>query len=638
LGSSRGLAALRLCAALAFGASLPQAVRADHEAPLDMFGGTGLVAAPSARMPPAGAIAAGVARSPAGERAFLSVVPADGLALTLRGAPREPGPGRGPGGAGHAADVEVTLARQGPGRPGVAVGTLRALGDDARDGHYLVLGRRLGAFDLTAGFGTGDLAGGRGLRLPGTEAEIAPFGGLETEPWPGGPVLRADWSPGEGLALGAAWRPLPWLDLGVGAARGGVLARVALHLAPAGRRSERPPEPRPAPRPEGGRPGPGTEAAALRRMRDRLEAAGVEPAALELDGGEARAWLDRPQPGPAAAAIGRAAWLMALEAPPEASWLSVVLAPEGLPTVAATLERGALARAAEDRGSPAEVWRTAEISRPPEAPPLPPRTELALVPRIEIDPTASDRALAGRTMVDLRLSQREGWLRFLAGLRAHLGSDLPFPAATEGRPVRRDRLAYDLLAPVAVEHVLTAAVWAPAPGLLARLSTGLQEEMFAGHGGEVLWRPDGGPWAFGLSADIVWRRLPGMAVVEPGALGSGFLSLHRDDPDGTEAALHLGRYLGGDAGATAELSRELPGGARLTVRGTRTTALRGALGVSLAMPLWRPLPWGSAGLETRVEPLVRDEGQRLDQRLPLHGMTVSGSRARVVGSRGRVMD
>jgi hypothetical protein len=162
--------------------------------------------------------------------------------------------------------------------------------------------------------------------------------------------------------------------------------------------------------------------------------------------------------------------------------------------------------------------------------------------------------------------------------------------------------------------------------------------MFAGHGAELLWRPAERRWALGVSADLAWRREPGTALVEPGAFRTGFLSLYGEWTAGIEAALHLGRYLGGDAGATLELSRELEGGLRLTAWGTRTTALRGALGVGLALPLWRPLPWASLETEAAVLPLTQDAGQRLDQKLPLYRLTSPAPPARVTGGWGRVMD
>src|SRR5690606_33711716 len=103
--------------------------------------------------------------------------------------------------------------------------------------------------------------------------------------------------------------------------------------------------------------------------------------------------------------------------------------------------------------------------------------------------------------------------------------------------------------------------------LFISMSGGLLEEMFAGYGGEVLYRPFGKTWAIGAEMWEVYKRDPsdiwGTAPTkEPRA--TGHINFFYEIPESNITAFaKVGQYLGEDHGATLGLSHEFGNGAVL---------------------------------------------------------------------------
>lgn len=159
---------------------------------------------------------------------------------------------------------------------------------------------------------------------------------------------------------------------------------------------------------------------------------------------------------------------------------------------------------------------------------------------------------------------------------------------------------------------------------------GLLEMMYAGAGGELLYRPFNSPLALGL--DVNWVRQRDFEQrfdlrdyeTWTGHL-TGYLETGVED---VLAKLSVGRYLAGDVGTTLDLSREFDSGVRVGAWGTWTDAGddfgEGSFdkGLYLSIPLDAMFTRSSrsrAGLSWR--PLTRDGGATLDRRYGLYGMT-----------------
>jgi hypothetical protein len=161
---------------------------------------------------------------------------------------------------------------------------------------------------------------------------------------------------------------------------------------------------------------------------------------------------------------------------------------------------------------------------------------------------------------------------------------------------------------------------------------GYLESMFAGVGGEVLFRPTGERWSVG--ADINWVRQrdfdQGFALRDYSVV-TGHVTAYTDLPFDTLAAVSVGRYLAGDWGGTLDISREFSNGVRFGAWATITTASSAEYGEgSFDKGLYLSIPFDemmSMSTMRRANlvwaPLTRDGGARLNRSFQLHSMTDS---------------
>ena len=160
---------------------------------------------------------------------------------------------------------------------------------------------------------------------------------------------------------------------------------------------------------------------------------------------------------------------------------------------------------------------------------------------------------------------------------------------------------------------------------------GMLESMYAGVGGEVLYRPFGDRWAVGMDVNWVRQRgfrqnfsLLGYRIVTGDAtvyLDTGFHDV--------TVAVSAGRYLAGDIGMTLDISREFANGAKMGAYATLTNKSGQATGegsfdkgIYFSIPFDLLLPRSSRNTATFMwEPLLRDGGARLSRRYTLYNMT-----------------
>lgn len=161
---------------------------------------------------------------------------------------------------------------------------------------------------------------------------------------------------------------------------------------------------------------------------------------------------------------------------------------------------------------------------------------------------------------------------------------------------------------------------------------GYLEAMFAGVGGEVLYRPAGQRWSVGADLNVVRQRNfdQGFGLRDYSTV-TGQITGYTDLPFDAQAAVSVGRYLARDWGTTVDLSREFRNGVRFGGWVTLTTATKEQYGEgSFDKGIYISIPFDelmSVSTMRRANivwaPLTRDGGARLNRAYSLHSMTDS---------------
>ena len=161
---------------------------------------------------------------------------------------------------------------------------------------------------------------------------------------------------------------------------------------------------------------------------------------------------------------------------------------------------------------------------------------------------------------------------------------------------------------------------------------GYLESMFAGVGGELLFRPTGARWSLGADLNYVRQRDfdQGFGLRDYSVL-TGHITGYTDLPYDTLAAISVGRYLAGDWGGTLDISREFSNGVRFGAWATVTTVVGAQYGegsfdkgIYLSIPFDEMMSMSTMRRANLVwSPLTRDGGARLNRSFQLHSMTDS---------------
>jgi hypothetical protein len=173
------------------------------------------------------------------------------------------------------------------------------------------------------------------------------------------------------------------------------------------------------------------------------------------------------------------------------------------------------------------------------------------------------------------------------------------------------------------------------PEIYARATAGILEWMFVGAGGEVLYRPFGQRWAVGANAWAVQQRgFEGFFQTRPYKTVTGHVSLYYKVPyHDLNVAIHGGRYLAGDYGATFEAFRGFSSGIKVGAWATFTNVPFSKFGegsfdkgIRITIPFENFTPTGSRGIyDLALRLIQRDGGQMLSSPALLYNLTDSSS-------------
>ncbi|WP_019673443.1 YjbH domain-containing protein [Psychrobacter lutiphocae] len=162
---------------------------------------------------------------------------------------------------------------------------------------------------------------------------------------------------------------------------------------------------------------------------------------------------------------------------------------------------------------------------------------------------------------------------------------------------------------------------------------GYLESMYAGVGGELLYRKPNQPWAVGIDLNRVRKRdFDQHFGFRDYEVNTGHVSLYWDTPlYDIDMKLSAGQYLAGDKGATLDLSRTFGNGVKMGGWLTKTNVSaeefgEGSMdkGVYVSIPLDTLFPqWTSGQTSLVYQPLIRDGGAKLQRRYNLYDFTSS---------------
>ena len=149
-------------------------------------------------------------------------------------------------------------------------------------------------------------------------------------------------------------------------------------------------------------------------------------------------------------------------------------------------------------------------------------------------------------------------------------SDFNNPSSSELPHVRSDIQDYLKEGKNNIQRMKLEYLFSPYKDIFVRADFGILEEMFAGVGGEVLYRPYDRRSAIGVSVHKVKQRgYNQLFSFREYETTTGHIGFHTNIRD-VYAQLLVGKYLAGDKGATLDLSRRFKSGFTLGIFATKT--------------------------------------------------------------------
>jgi Exopolysaccharide biosynthesis protein YbjH len=393
------------------------------------------------------------------------------------------------------------------------------------------------------------------------------------------------------------------------------------------------PAPSVVPRPAPLAPHPSTSeerAAAVAKILVDLAAQQLEIEGVDLSGSRARVVINNTRYRRDTEAIARAARVLSADAPLDVDVFEIATWREGVPLATVALPRDEIDRLARWQSSPIELWHVSTIEPASPTPPAfvsrgYPRFRWNVYPLTQqefFDPDnpvffgfylGADSSLELARGLSLDASVSGSLYDNFSDIRRKSNSVLPHVRSDVSEYLKDGRYGFrDLMANYRFK--LT-------PETYARVAAGYLEDMFAGVGGEILYRPFGKRWAVGADLWAVqqrdFNRLFGLRDYHT---VTGHLVLYYQLPwHDLEMRIHAGRYLAGDWGATFELVRRFESGIEIGGWFTRTNVPAAQFGegsfdkgIRITIPLEWVVPFGTqSSYNMALRPTQRDGGQML---------------------------
>lgn len=358
-------------------------------------------------------------------------------------------------------------------------------------------------------------------------------------------------------------------------------------------------------------------------------------------------------------AINRLLRVLMADAPADIEMFRIVMESGGITQRAVAFERAPLERMFATRGSAMEIEHAIAFEAPPSREPAHavesfgsyPRFNWALLPNLRqslFDPNSPIQIdVVGVAQASLELFKG---FDISTQLEADIYNTYTFkrPSNSVLPHVRSDAQNYVQDGGTGIASLDVSYRTRIAKGVFVEARAGYLEDMFAGAGGQILWRPDNARWAIGADIYQVWQRnFDRLFGVQNYNVTTGHVSLYYKSPwYGLNFNVHAGRYLAGDNGATFEVLRTFDTGVQVGAFATFTDVPFSKFGegsFDKGIMLRIPFDW-ALPVETQAEynltlrPLTRDGGQRLDNDNSLYYETERTSYGAIAGNLDRISD
>ncbi|MGF6329994.1 hypothetical protein ABH909_002872 [Pseudomonas sp. BS3782 TE3695] len=650
------------------------------------FGGVGLLQTPTARMAPAGELSVNASRTDPYTRYSLSLQPFDWLEGSFRYTAitnRAYGPESLSGDQSYkdkAVDAKIRLWQESHWLPQVALGFQDIGGTGLFSSEYFVSNKRVGNFDFSVGVAWGYM-GSRGdfdnpLGWVDERFDTRPpsegTGDFNTNYFRGSPSLfggvayQTPWAPlslkleYEGndyknepkdndikqdspINVGAVFKLTDSIDLSAAWERGNTaMFGITLHTNFASRKTptktyDPPAEPLPAQAPVTS-PDQVNWANVSQRLQNN---AGYKVERITQRGSELLVYGEQSRYFYSAKAVGRASRILDNSVNDDIDWFTLVNKRYDMPLEETSVPRETFREVVNHQEPLQDLHRATEINA------AVPHTETTLFTGAR-DPFSYGLGLGYKQNIggpDGLLYQltadadaeyrftRDTWWSGLLSVNLLNNYDKFTYDAPSGLPrVRTDLRKYLTTSDVTMPTFQLNHAKQLDKDLYGMVYGGYLESMFAGVGGEVLFRPAGQRWSVGADLNFVRQRDfdQGFGLRDYSTV-TGHITGYTDLPFEAQAAVSVGRYLARDWGTTIDLSREFRNGVRFGGWVTLTTATKEEYGegsfdkgIYISMPFDELMSVSTMRRANIVwAPLTRDGGARLNRSYSLHTMTDS---------------
>lgn len=654
------------------------------------FGGVGLLQTPTARMAPAGEFSINANRTDPYSRYSFSLQPFDWMESTFRYTSisnRKYGPDDLSGDQSYkdkAFDVKFRLLQESRWVPEIAVGGRDIGGTGLFSSEYFVGSKRAGDLDFSLGIAWGYIGNRADLdnplgwvddrfkTRPAPNSDVNQAGSFDTDYFRGRPALfgGVNWqTPWEPLSvkleydgndyqhepqdnnqkqtspfnIGLVYKAADWVDLTAAFERGNTaMFGITLHTNFATRTAPakvHDPAPEPLAPHEAGRQNDPVDWADVSRRVEENAGYKVDRIARKNSEvvvyGEQTRYLNPPE------AVGRTARILDNSTGEDVQWFTVVDTRYGQPIVETSVPRRMFEAVANQERPLEDLRRTTEQNTP-----LPQQEQV--VYRQQPEPFSYNLGLGYNQSVggpdsfllyqftaDLESEYRFSpslWANGLLSVNLFNNFDnFTYDAPSNLPRVRTDVRQYMTTSNVMLQDFQLNKTARLDQDLYGMLYGGYLESMYAGVGGELLYRPLGESWALGANLDLVRQRdFDQHFGLRDYQTATGFVTLYWQT--GLEDILvkaSAGRYLARDWGGTLDLSRQFSNGVRFGAWVTLTTASKEAYGEgSFDKGMYVSIPFDelmSTSTMRRAnltwDPLTRDGGAMLSHYYSLYDLT-----------------
>jgi hypothetical protein len=651
------------------------------------FGGVGLMQTPTARMAPAGELSVNASRTSPYSRYSVSLQPFEWLEGSFRYTAitnRRYGPESLSGDQSYkdkAVDLKVRLWQETHWAPDVALGFRDVGGTGLFSSEFLVANKRYDDFDFSAGIAWGYI-GNRGdfenplgwaddrfKTRPDSEGtgdvntnayfrgRPSLFGGVTYQtPWeplslkleyegndyknePKDNVIKQD-SP---INLGAVFKLTDSVDLSAGWERGNTaMFGITLHTNFVSRKAPAKTYDPPAERLPAHAPNTAPDQVNWANVSQRLQKnAGYKVERITQRGSELFVYGEQSNYFYTAKAVGRASRILDNSVNDDIDWFTLVNKRYDMPLEETSVPRETFREVVNNEEPLQTLHRSTEVNA------AMPHTETTLYTAAR-DPFNYGVGLGYKQNIggpdgllyqlsadadaEYRFTRNTWWSGMLSANLANNYDHFTYDAPSGLPRVRTDLRKYLTTSDVTMPTFQLSHAEQLDKDLFGMVYGGYLESMFAGVGGEVLFRPTGQRWSVGADLNYVRQREfnQGFGLRDYSTV-TGHITGYTDLPFDTQAAVSVGRYLARDWGTTIDLSREFSNGVRFGAWATLTTATTAEYGegsfdkgIYLSIPFDELMSMSTMRRANIVwSPLTRDGGARLNRSYWLHSMTDS---------------